>query len=249
MSVISPVITVDGPSGSGKGTLSFQLAKHLQWHLLDSGALYRVTALAVLEAGIELSDVDSVAQGIPDEVSGGAANTVPEAIANIARGLAVSFVPSATGITQVMLSGADVSTRIRLDDCSQLASRVAAMKAVRLALLERQKQMAQAPGLVADGRDMGTVVFPNAPLKIFLTASSQARAERRRDQLLAQGQSVTLPRLLEAIEERDARDRSRVESPLVPADDAIVIDSTELSADQVLGKVLQEAEVRNLLTS
>ncbi|MEM6302844.1 MAG: (d)CMP kinase [Pseudomonadota bacterium] len=252
MSADPPVITVDGPSGAGKGTLCYQLAKRLQWHLLDSGALYRVTALAALEAGIDLSVADAGAK-VPGEpgaaINDGSANAVSEAIAAIARNLAVSFVPSANGVTRVMLSNSDVSTRIRLDDCSELASKVAAMKAVRVALLERQKQMAKAPGLVADGRDMGTVVFPNAPLKFFLTASSQARAERRRDQLLAQGQSVTLARLLEAIEERDARDKSRVESPLVPAADAIVVDSTELSAEQVLVRALQEAEVRNLLTS
>lgn len=223
-----PVITVDGPGGAGKGTLSYSLASTLAWHMLDSGALYRVTALAALT-----SDTD-----ISDEV----------AVASIARGLKLSFVPAAEGLTQVLLDGEDISLAIRTESCSAAASKVAAMGEVRAALLERQRQMAIAPGLVADGRDMGTVVFPAAPLKIFLTASAEARAERRYLQLMEKGESVTLARLLETIEERDSRDRNRVESPLVPADDALVIDSTGISASAVLDTVLREARNRQLIS-
>ncbi|WOJ98457.1 (d)CMP kinase [Congregibacter brevis] len=223
-----PIITVDGPGGAGKGTLSYSLASELGWGMLDSGALYRVTAFAVLANDVPLSD--------------------ESAIANIASHLALEFVPAAEGLTQVLLNGQDISLAIRSESCSSAASKVAAMGDVRAALLERQRQMAVAPGLVADGRDMGTVVFPDAPLKVFLTASAEARAERRHRQLLAKGESVTLARLLETIEERDARDRNRTESPLVPATDALVIDSTGISADSVLDTVLREARLRKLVS-
>ncbi|WP_439105900.1 (d)CMP kinase [Congregibacter sp.] len=223
-----PVITVDGPGGAGKGTLSYSLASELGWHMLDSGALYRVTAFAALAKDVPLTD--------------------EQALADLARHLALEFVAAAEGLTQVMLSGEDISLAIRSESCSAAASKVAAMGAVRAALLDRQRQMAIAPGLVADGRDMGTVVFPEAPLKIFLTASAEARAERRYRQLLAKGESVTLARLLETIEERDARDSNRAESPLVPATDALVIDSTGISASSVLDTVLREARLRRLLS-
>lgn len=223
-----PVITVDGPGGAGKGTLSYSLASTLDWHMLDSGALYRVTALAALSSGTQISDA--------------------LAVARLARGLKLRFVPAAEGLTQVLLDGEDISLAIRTESCSAAASKVAAMGEVRAALLERQRQMATTPGLVADGRDMGTVVFPAAPLKIFLTASAEARAERRYLQLMEKGESVTLARLLETIEERDARDRNRVESPLVPADDALVIDSTGISASAVLDTVLREARNRQLMS-
>ena len=223
---VPPIITVDGPGGAGKGTLCFSLASKLSWHMLDSGALDRVTALAALHAGQQDADEQSLAA--------------------IALDLPVSFQPAAEGVTRVELDGRDVSLRIREEDCSALASKVAAMKAVRSALLDRQRAMAQAPGLVADGRDMGTVVFPDAGLKVFLTATAEARARRRQSQLLAQGQSVTLARLLETIEERDARDRSRAESTLVPAADAVQIDSTGLTAAQELTQDLAELEARSL---
>ncbi|EED33762.1 cytidylate kinase [gamma proteobacterium NOR5-3] len=222
-----PVITVDGPGGAGKGTLSYSLASQLDWHMLDSGALYRVTALAALTSSTDMRD--------------------ESALASIARGLKLNFVPAAEGLTQVLLDGEDISLAIRTESCSAAASKVAAMAEVRAALLERQRQMAIAPGLVADGRDMGTVVFPDAPLKIFLTASAEARAKRRHLQLMEKGESVTLARLLETIEERDARDRNRLESPLVPADDALVIDSTGISASAVLDTVLWEARNRQLI--
>lgn len=222
-----PVITVDGPGGAGKGTLCFSLAQRLGWHMLDSGALYRVTALAAQRTGADTDDEACVAP--------------------VAAALEVRFIPAADGLTRVVLAGDDITAAIRTEECGVLASQVAAMRPVREALLERQRRFAQPPGLVADGRDMGTVVFPAAPLKIFLTASAEARAGRRFQQLLAQGESVSLPRLLEAIEERDARDRNRVDSPLVPADDAIVIDSTGIPADAVLDAVLREARSRQLV--
>lgn len=224
---MTPVITVDGPSGAGKGTLSYRLASLLGWHMLDSGALYRVTAHAALEKQLSLED--------------------ETAIAALAADLDLAFIPAAEGLTEVRLDSVDISSDIRRDECSAAASRVAAMGAVRRALLTRQRAFARAPGLVADGRDMGTVVFPSAPLKIFLTASAETRATRRFEQLKGKDESVTLARLLETIEERDARDRSRSESPLVPAEDALLIDSTDLTADAVLDRAVHEARQRGLL--
>jgi cytidylate kinase len=194
--------------------------------MLDSGAIYRVTAHAALEARIALDD----------EV----------ALAALAQRLDLSFRPAANGLTAALLDGADISARLRDERCGEAASIVAALPAVRAALLERQRRFAQPPGLVADGRDMGTVVFPAAPLKIFLTASARARAERRLLQLKGRGESATLARLLETIEERDARDRNRATSPLVPADDALCIDSTEVTAAAVLDQVLRAARERGL---
>ena len=223
----SPVICVDGPSGAGKGTLSQRLAAELGWHLLDSGALYRVVGFACRQQAVALED--------------------SEAVANVARALDVTFRPTVTGVT-VWLGGEDVTAGIRTEEGGRDASTVAALPAVREALLLRQQELAILPGLVADGRDMGTVVFPDAPLKIFLTASAEARAERRFHQLQGMGESVSLPRLLTDIQERDARDKSRSVSPLVPAEDAIVIDSTELSADEVLQAVCELAGTRELLS-
>jgi len=223
----APVICVDGPSGAGKGTLSLRLAAALDWHLLDSGALYRVVGFACRQAGVSLDNSDAVAE--------------------VARALDVDFRPTDAGVT-VWLSGEDVTSAIRSEEGGADASQVAALEPVRAALLIRQQELARPPGLIADGRDMGTVVFPEAPLKIFLTASAEARAERRFHQLQGMGESVSLARLLTDIEQRDARDQSRSVSPLVPAEDAIVIDSTALTADEVLQAASELAKSRKLMS-
>ncbi len=225
MTGTAPVICIDGPSGAGKGTLSQHLAAELGWHLLDSGALYRVVGFASRLAAVSLEDSD--------------------AVAGIARSLDVDFRPTDDGVS-VWLAGDDVTAHLRTEEGGRDASTVAALPAVREALLLRQQELARAPGLIADGRDMGTVVFPWAPLKIFLTASAEARAERRFHQLQGMGESVSLARLLTDIEQRDARDQSRIVSPLVPAEDAIVIDSTALSADEVLQAARDLAAARDL---
>ena len=225
MTGTAPVICIDGPSGAGKGTLSQHLAAELGWHLLDSGALYRVVGFAGRLAAVSLED--------------------SEAVAGIARSLDVDFRPTDDGVS-VWLAGDDVTAHLRTEEGGRDASTVAALPAVREALLLRQQELARPPGLIADGRDMGTVVFPQAPLKIFLTASAEARAERRFHQLQGMGESVSLARLLTDIEQRDARDQSRIVSPLVPAEDAIVIDSTALSADEVLQAARDLAAARDL---
>ena len=225
MTGTAPVICIDGPSGAGKGTLSQRLAAELGWHLLDSGALYRVVGFAGRLASVSLEDSDT--------------------IAGIARSLDVDFRPTDDGVS-VWLAGKDVTCNLRTEEGGRDASTVAALPAVREALLLRQQELARPPGLIADGRDMGTVVFPRAPLKIFLTASAEARAERRFHQLQGMGESVSLARLLIDIEQRDARDQSRIVSPLVPAEDAIVIDSTALSADEVLQAARDLAAARHL---
>ena len=221
-----PVITVDGPSGAGKGTISHMLAEALGWHLLDSGALYRVTGQACLIEGVSWDDHPGVTE--------------------VARQLDVSFSAAANGEIMVSYKGTDVSRAIRTEDGGRGASTVAAIPAVRDALLQRQREFRQLPGLVADGRDMGTVVFPTAPLKFFLTASARERAERRYNQLIAKGESVSLPRLLEDIEERDARDSSREVSPLVPAEDAMIIDSTATPISDVFQLVMQKVSEKGL---
>ena len=225
MTGTAPVICIDGPSGAGKGALSQCLAAELGWHLLDSGALYRVVGFAGRLASVSLEESDT--------------------IAGIARSLDVDFRPTDDGVS-VWLAGKDVTGNLRTEEGGRDASTVAALPAVREALLLRQQELARPPGLIADGRDMGTVVFPRAPLKIFLTASAEARAERRFHQLQGMGESVSLARLLTDIEQRDARDQSRIVSPLVPAEDAIVIDSTALSADEVLQAARDLAAARDL---
>ena len=221
-----PVICVDGPSGAGKGTLSQRLAETLGWHLLDRGALYRRVGHACVLRDISWQDEARVVA--------------------VAETLDVRFVPSPAGVS-VWLAGEDVTAQIRSQDGSRGASAVAVLSKVRLALLDRQRSMATFPGLVADGRDMGTVVFPDAVLKIFLTASAEARARRRQAQLLEKGESVRLPRLLESINERDERDTNRSASPLVAAKDAVLIDSSTLTVEAVCGRVLEFAADKGLI--
>ena len=221
-----PVICVDGPSGAGKGTLSQRLAETLGWHLLDSGALYRIVGHACVLRDISWQDESRVVE--------------------VAETLDVRFMPSPAGVS-VWLAGEDVTAQIRSQDGSRGASAVAVLAKVRVALLDRQRSMATLPGLVADGRDMGTVVFPNAVLKIFLTASAEARARRRQAQLLEKGESVSLPRLLDSINERDERDTNRSASPLVAAEDAVLIDSSTLTVDAVCERVLEFAADKGLI--
>ncbi len=222
----APVIAVDGPSGAGKGTISHLLAEQLGWHFLDSGALYRVVGQACLIEGASWDDHPAVTE--------------------IARHLDVSFTSASNGEVLVAYRGEDVSAAIRTEEGGRGASTVAAIPSVRDALLARQREFRRPPGLVADGRDMGTVVFADAPLKFFLTASAEERAERRYKQLIAKGESVKLPRLLEDIRERDERDASREVSPLVPAEDAIVIDSTAMPIETVFSEVMAEVQKRGL---
>lgn len=211
------VITIDGPSGSGKGTLSQLLAKKLGFHLLDSGALYRLVALAMVKRGVDPQDQNKVAA--------------------IAAELGARF--DSTGeATCIYLEDEDVTQAIRSEVISMNASLVAAYPAVREALLTRQREFRQHPGLVADGRDMGTTVFPDAPIKIFLTASAEARAKRRYQQLIEKGESVDMKSLIKDIQERDERDSQRTVSPLKPAVDAIVLDSTQMSIGGVLETML-----------
>ncbi len=224
MMVSAPVITIDGPSGAGKGTVAHQLAQQLGWHLLDSGALYRVTAYACVQEGVDLADHSGVAA--------------------VARQLRVHFVTADNGEVLVYYREQDASRAIRTEEGGRGASTVGAIAAVREALLARQRDFLQPPGLVADGRDMGTVVFPLAPLKFFLVASAEERAQRRYKQLIDKGESVSLPRLLRDIQERDERDSSRSVSPLLPADDAIVIDSTATPIDDVFAKVMTSVNAR-----
>jgi CMP/dCMP kinase len=222
----APVVTVDGPSGSGKGTISRAVAQRAGWNLLDSGALYRLVAYAGLDQGLAPGDVDGHAR--------------------LAAGMQVTFGVGPDGSEQVLLAGRDVTQAIRTEAAGQGASRVAAWPPVRTALLERQRAFARPPGLVADGRDMGTVVFPGASLKIYLTASADERALRRYKQLKEKGSGVSLSALSREITERDARDSTRAVAPLIPAADAEVIDSTGLSIEAVVGRVLELGARRSL---
>ncbi|MBL4570726.1 MAG: (d)CMP kinase [Alcanivorax sp.] len=219
------VLTIDGPVSSGKGTVARLVANRLGWHLLDSGALYRVLGYHARNQGVALDD--------------------EAALVAMAQSLPVRFVEQ-QGDTAVILDGEDVSNIIRQESVGELASQVAVLQPVRDALLARQRAFAEAPGLVADGRDMGTVVFTTAALKIYLTASAEERARRRFEQLKEKGFGATLATLVEDIRTRDDRDMNREVAPLCPADDAVVIDSTTLSVDDVVDRILDEAAARQL---
>ncbi len=220
-----PIVTIDGPSGSGKGTISRRVAEHVGWNLLDSGALYRLVGLAGLRRNLD-----------PDDVEGHV---------SAARHMQVKF-GSRDGEEQVMLDGVDVTRDIRTETAGAGASRVAAWPAVRAALLDRQRSFATPPGLVADGRDMGTVIFPEARLKVFLTASAEERAQRRHKQLIEKGSAASLAALSREIAERDLRDSTRQVAPLKPAPDAQLLDSTGLSIDAVVERVLSLGREREL---
>jgi CMP/dCMP kinase len=211
-----PVITIDGPSGSGKGTLAGLLSNELGWNLLDSGALYRILSWVTVDRQIAIDAVDQMVQ--------------------LAQSLDVKFEQTATGL-QILVDGRDISRDIRTEGCGNTASKIAALIPVREALLAFQRDCRQFPGLVADGRDMGTVIFPDAVLKFFLTASAEERTKRRYKQLREKGFDVNITALLQEVVERDERDRNRAVSPLKPADDAIIIDCTELSISEVQQKM------------
>lgn len=219
------VLTIDGPVSSGKGTVARLVAIRLGWHLLDSGALYRVLGYHARNQGLALDD--------------------EPALVELAKTLPVRFIER-EGETAVILDGEDVSNIIRQESVGELASQVAVLQPVRDALLARQRVFAEAPGLVADGRDMGTVVFTSAPLKIYLTASAEERARRRFEQLKEKGFGATLATLVEDIRTRDDRDMNREVAPLRPADDAVVIDSTTMTVDEVVNRILDEAAARQL---
>ncbi len=220
----APVMTIDGPSGSGKGTVSRAAAKSLGWALLDSGALYRLVALAGRRAGIDLDDAVG--------------------LGSLAKELDLRFDSTAAGEEIVYLGGQEVTRDIRTESAGSDASRVAALPSVREALLDRQRRFAVAPGLVADGRDMGTVVFPDARVKIFLTASADERAARRYKQLKEKGVAATLAALSKEIAERDQRDITRAVSPLVASADAVLLDTTGMPVDAVVERVLRIVRTR-----
>lgn len=216
-----PVIAIDGPTASGKGTVAGRVADRLGWHYLDSGAIYRVLALAALKRGVELTDEASVAA--------------------LGETLDVSF-----KVEGIRLAGEDVSLDVRREETGNAASKIAALPRVRAVLLARQRAFCVSPGLVADGRDMGSVVFPHAFLKIFLTASAESRAERRYKQLIAKGLPANIADLLRDLQERDARDSSRAVAPLRPCEYAVVLDTTALSIDEAVQYVLSRVQQRGL---
>lgn len=214
----APVLTIDGPSGVGKGTVARVVAQQQGWNLLDSGAIYRAFALAVESRGVDIADEN--------------------ALEEIAKNLDLAFkTHEDSELVSVYLDGRDVSKILRTEKTGEKASKIASIGVVRAALLKRQQDFSTSPGLVADGRDMGSVVFKNAAYKVYLTASSEERANRRLKQLQAQGHQGIISQILAEVEARDARDSSRKHSPLKPAKDALVIDTTELSLDEVIAQV------------
>ena len=220
-----PVIAIDGPVGSGKGTVAHRVAAALGFPVLDSGALYRILALVARTRGASFDD--------------------PATLARLAGGLDVAFAPGdAANPVRALLAGVDVTGGIRTEQCGNDASRVSAWPEVRDAMLARQRGFRRPPGLVADGRDMGSVVFPDAPVKVFLTAAPRVRAERRHKQLMAKGVDVSVTRLFRELAERDRRDRERAVAPLKPAEDAVVVDTTGLDVDAAVARVLEIARSR-----
>ena len=221
----SAVLAIDGPGGAGKGTVSLRVARQLGWHYLDSGALYRLVAVAAARDGVDLDDGDALARAV-------------------AR-LKIEFRLTADAL-QVLLDGADVTVAIREEACARAASRLAVHAPLRAALLPLQRAFARPPGLVAEGRDMGTVVFPDAVLKIFLTASAEQRAQRRWLQLSQAGVDASLAAILDDLRRRDAQDASRAAAPLRPADDAVFVDSSGLTVEEVCARIVGHLEERGL---
>lgn len=220
-----PVITIDGPSGSGKGTIGNLLAKRLGWHFLDSGALYRVLAYLALQQGIQ-----------PDDISG---------LVKLSDQVDVTFEIAEDNVSHnVVVQNEDITHEIRTESCSQLTSIIATIPEVRRALFDKQRSFLKSPGLIADGRDMGSVIFPDAQVKIFLDASDEERALRRHNQLKAKGINVSLTQVLKELQERDQRDRQRSVAPLKAADDAIHVDTTNVSIDDVLRRIFLVIENR-----
>ncbi len=230
-----PVITIDGPSGAGKGTVCLKLAQALDYRLLDSGALYRIVGLKAFEANLLANaELDS-----KDE----------ENIAELTNKLHIQFLPRETGEVDIVVDGSNVAGEIRNETVGGYASKVAALPKVRAALLALQKNMANDSGLIADGRDMGTVVFPNADAKVYLTASAEARANRRVAQLEQAGQSADYQAILQSIQQRDERDENRSVSPSKPAEDALVLDNSQMNAEDVYSKIKEFCQTKGICFS